>query len=428
MTTASDEPLSAGAVGAVGPVAVTGGDLLRADLPAPPAGGPAGRRTVTSRAELDDRITDALQHSLAPNTWRAYASDWRHWSAWATARGLPVMPAEPLDVARYLVDHAGPRPVAVPPAGDGSAGADSASVSALVGPRTLTIGTLTRRLSAVSKAHLLADHADPADDVAVREVLRGLRRRHGTAKQGAPPLWTSDVERIVAATWTIPSPRGPGLGLAETRDRALLLLAFTTALRRSELAALDVADLEPDPAGLVVHVRRSKTDQDGEGAYVGVPYASREGLCAVRAVDAWLQALARELAAAGPRTGDVSGEPLEGMVTGRPVGPLFRPVTRHDTLGTTGARPLGPESRISPDAVRTALVRRATAAGLSPGHGDRFFTAHSTRSGFATQASANGATEASIMAQGRWKSLQVARSYIRRGSVFTDNAAGRLGL
>ncbi len=344
--------------------------------PAPP--------DLSAWVDLDQQVAAALHAALAPNTWRAYAADWRHWSAWAAGHQVPALPAEPLDLARYLVAHAG----------------------------VLAVGTLTRRLSAVSKAHGLAGHADPADDVAVREVLRGLRRQHGTAKRGAPPLWTSDIERIVAATLAVPSPAGLGQGRAELRDRALLLLAFTTALRRSELAALDLSDLEPDPAGLVVHVRRSKTDQSGEGSYIGVPYASRPALCAVRATAAWTGALAAKLES--PR------EQLSG--------PVFRPVDRHDRLGTLGASSRGPYARLSPDAVRAALVRRATAAGLTPAHGDRFFTAHSTRSGFATQAAANGATEAAIMAQGRWKSLQVARGYIRRGSVFTDNAAGRLGL
>lgn len=104
---------------------------------------------------------------------------------------------------------------------------------------------------------------------------------------------------------------------------------------------------------------------------------------------------------------------------------MFRPISRHGQLGTPVR---DPRTGLSPAAVREIVIRRALAAGLAPAHGDRCFTAHSTRSGFATQAAANGATEASIMLQGRWKSLQVARSYIRRGSVFTDNAAGRLGL
>jgi integrase len=336
-------------------------------------------------AALDARVEDALRESLAENTWRAYAADWRRWSTWAGEHDLDAMPAAPLDLARYLVDQAA----------------------------HLTIGTLTRRLSAISKAHLLAGHADPGDDPAVREVLRGLRRQHGTTGRGAPPLWTSDIERLIAATHVVPNRSwGDGQGTAEVRDRALLLLAFTSALRRSELAALDLADLEADPAGMVVHVRRSKTDQTSEGDYVGIPYAGRPGLCAVRAVQAWTTRLSELVAA--------DAAPM--------AGPLFRPVDSRGRLGSLGAARLGPDARISPGAVRDALVRRTTAAGLTPAHGDRGYTAHSTRAGFATQAAANGASERAIMDQGRWKSLAVARSYIRRGSVFTDNAAGRLGL
>ncbi len=343
------------------------------------------RHRADELSELDSAVEQALRESLAANTWRAYAADWRRWSAWAVEYDLAVMPAVPVDLARYLVDQA----------------------------QHLAIGTLTRRLSAISKAHHLAGHADPGDDPAIREVLRGLRRQHGTRRRGAPPLWTSDIERIIATTRAVPDRTwGAGHGTAEVRDRAMILLAFTSALRRSELAALDLADLETDPAGLVVHVRRSKTDQDGEGDFVGIPYAGRPGLCAVRAVHAWIT-----------RLGELLVEE-EGL----PAGPLFRPVDRRGRLGSLGAAKLGPDARISPAAVRDALVRRAAAAGLTPAHGDRGYTAHSTRAGFATQAAANGATERAIMDQGRWKSLAVARSYIRRGSVFTDNAAGRLGL
>jgi integrase len=295
-----------------------------------------------------------------------------------------VLPAQPLDLARYLVDQAPDR----------------------------RIGTLTRRLSAIGKAHALAGHGDPTDDPAVREVLRGLRREHGNARTGAPPLWTSDIERIVDATYAVADQaHGAGQGSAEVRDRALLLLAFTSALRRSELSALDLADLEGDPAGLIVHIARSKTDQHGEGTYLGIPYAARPRLCAVTAVQAWHERLT--LLAGG---------------TGSDGGPLFRPIDRHGRLGSLGASRHGPDARLSPAAIREVVIRRAVAAGLSPGHGQRFFTAHSTRAGFATQAAANGAGERAIMDQGRWRSLQVARTYIRRGSVFTDNAAGRLGL
>ena len=223
---------------------------------------PAGAAAI---ADLDDRVAAALRHALAPNTWRAYAADWRHWSAWARSYDTPAMPAEPADLARYLVDEA----------------------------TTTRITTLTRRLSAIAKAHRLAGHDDPTGVPAVRGVLHGLRREPGTTQRGAPPLWTSDVERILAATYTVPNQTwGYGGGTAEVRDRALLLLAFTSALRRSELAALDLADLEADPAGLVVHVRRGKTDQTAEGSLVGIPHASRSRLCAVTAIDAWRLRLA----------------------------------------------------------------------------------------------------------------------------------------
>ena len=336
-------------------------------------------------ARLDAGVEQALRESLAANTWRAYAADWRAWSSWAAEHDLAVLPARPVDLARYLVDQAGP----------------------------LAVGTLTRRLSAIRKAHTLAGHPDPADDPAVREVLRGLRRQHGVARRGAPPLWTSDIERIIAATLTVPSPVwGAGQGTGEVRDRALILLAYTSALRRSELADLDLADLEADPAGMVLHVGRSKTDQDAEGTFVGIPYASRPQLCAVLAIRSWTERLTT----------------LLGVCPTELTGPLFRPVDRRGRLGTLGRARLGPHAPLSPAAIRDALIRRAVAAGLTPAHGDRFFTAHSTRAGFATQAAANGASERAIMDQGRWKSLQVARGYIRRGSVFTDNAAGRLGL
>ncbi len=198
-----------------------------------------------------------------------------------------ALPAEPVDLARYLVAHATP------------------------GQGGLSIGTLTRRLSAISKAHLLAGHGDPGDDPAVREVLRGLRRQHGSAKQGAPPLWTSDVERIIAATRAVPSPRGAGLGLAEVRDRALLL-AFSTALRCSELSALDLSDLEPDPSR-AGRAHSAQQDRPGRpGQHVGVPYATRPDLCPVRTAAAWRQALAEQLE-----------QPADQL-----TGPMFRPVER----------------------------------------------------------------------------------------------------
>src|SRR3954453_22732738 len=149
-----------------------------ADTPAPSTvpvlQGPGGAAAV---ADLDDRVAAALRHALAPNTWRAYAADLRHWSAWARRYDTPSLPAEPAALARYLVDQA----------------------------TTTRVTTLTRRLSAIAKAHLRAAHAAPTGAPAIRGVLRGLRRERGTTQRGAPPLWTSDVERILDATHSVPN-------------------------------------------------------------------------------------------------------------------------------------------------------------------------------------------------------------------------------
>ncbi len=159
---------------------------------------------------------------------------------------------------------------------------------------TASVSTITTWTSAIGFVHRQAGHATPLADAELRDTLAGLRldRRRGAVQ--APPLWTSDVERILAAIDDSPT---AGASLADVRDRALVLLAFTSALRASELAALQVGDLEPDTGGLIVRVRTSKTDQSGHGAFVGVPWAQRPQVCPVRAVDAWLVRLRAELAA-----------------------------------------------------------------------------------------------------------------------------------
>ncbi|WP_218885257.1 site-specific integrase [Kineococcus aurantiacus] len=350
-------------------------------------------------------------------------SAWNRWARWASAHNLPILPARPSDVARWIVD-------------DGA----SAAVS-----------TITTWTSAIGFVHRQAGHTSPLADAELRDTLAGLRRNRRRAPAQAPPLWTSDVERILAAIDD--SPAG-GESLADVRDRALVLLAFASALRASELAALQVGDLEPDTDGLIVRVRTSKTDQVGQGAFVGIPWAQRPQVCPVRAVDAWLTRLYAVLAAASPAVALEVGpqDPLddgeqfgtsERSSAQRDPGPrlslarrrkllagidgaLFRSV-RGNRLGTTtDADPT--RARLHRNRVGDIITRRAQAAGLQTPGGGRYYSAHSTRAGFATQAAANGASERAIMEQGRWKSLAVARGYIRRGGVFDDNAASRLGL
>ncbi|MGH3611884.1 MAG: site-specific integrase [Pseudonocardia sp.] len=187
---------------------------------------------------------------------------------------------------------------------------------------------------------------------------------------------------------------GPDAPLADARDRTLLLFGFAGALRRSELVALDVDDITEDDTGLRLLIRRSKTDPDAEGAVRGLPYgshpASCPASCPVRAWRAW--------------------QATSAIATG----PAFRAVDRHGRLGPR---------RLSDRAVADMVKRRAAAAGL-----EGPFAGHSLRAGFATEGYAQGTPELAVMRHGRWSSAQVMRGYIEEGSIWTDNAAARLGL
>lgn len=321
----------------------------------------------------------------AETTRLAYGSDWEHFRRWCDEHGRHPLPAAAETVAAYLSAFAG----------------------------ALATSTLSRRRTVIRIAHAAAGLDSPTEHPGVREVWSGIRRGHGTAAAAKTALWTADLARLIATVPTVPTTPPTIAGAAEpgvllgVRDRALLLLGFAGALRRSELAALDVDDVTDDPHGLVVRVGRSKTDQDGAGAVVGVPFGHQDELCPVRAVHAWRAALAATL----------------GVDRDALAGPLFRPVDRHGRLGAPRAL-AGPDARLSPAAIRLVVQRRCAAAGLDP----RRYGAHSLRSGFATQASANGAAERDVMRHGRWRSVAVARGYVQRGNLFTDNAAGRLGL
>jgi integrase len=224
----------------------------------------------------------------------------------------------------------------------------------------------------------------------VRLVWAGIRRTHGTAQEGKAPALVEDLRAMVEAM--VPRRCGQAWRLLELRDRALLLLGFAGAFRRSELVSFDVEDLELSRAGLAVRLRRSKTDQEGQGRRVGIPRGQRAETCPVRALQAWLERARIE------------------------AGPIFRGVNRHGQLQS---------GQLSDRAVALVVKRRAAAAGLDPER----LAGHSLRAGLATSAAAAGASERKIMDQTGHKSVTMVRRYIRDGELFgTDNAATVAGL
>lgn len=318
----------------------------------------SGNTRLPVLADEMRRITDEahrfIRHAKAPATLRAYRSDWVHFTTWCHERELDPLPAEPQTVALYLTDLAGVKATA----------------------------TLQRRITSISQAHQAAGLEPPTRSMIVRETWRGIRRTFGTASEGKAPARTAEIRSMVA---TLDD------RLIGVRDRALLLIGYAGALRRSELVALDVADVTESTDGLVVTVRRSKTDQEGAGEQLGLPYGSDPATCPVRALRAWLAA---------------SG--IEG-------GPIFRPVTRAGRLG---------DARLSDRAVAEVVKRTAAAAGLDARH----YAGHSLRAGLITSAAEAGVAERDIMRHSRHKSLPVMRRYIRGATLFQSNAAAAVGL
>ena len=244
----------------------------------------------------------------------------------------------------------------------------------------LAASTIRVRLSAIDRAHREAGLDQPGSHLAVRRVLKGIRRENGVRSKQATPLRGSDLRNALDSLRD--GPKG-------VRDRALLLLGFHGAFRRSELAGLRIEDVRRQRAGLVVTLRRSKTDQDGEGLEKGIVFQADHEVCPVRALLGWLDVLGEE------------------------EGPLFRSVDRHGGIGTS----------LSDRSVDLIVRQACEAAGL-----DGRYSAHSLRAGLATQAAEDGAPERVIMTQGVWSSIPTVRRYIRHGSLFRENLGTYLRL
>ncbi len=300
---------------------------------------------------------DFADQALSPATLRAYRADWRHFCEWCQAARWSPLPAEPETVAAYL-----------------------ASLSA-----THRSSAIARRLAALRRAHRLASQEWPSAHPAIRNTLRGIRRRYGKPPQQAAALATAEIKRLVATC---------DQTLVGQRDRALLLLGYAGALRRSELVAIDHADLTFADDGLRLLIPRAKGDQSGKGVTLGIPHGATPDTCPVRALENWLRASSCS------------------------HGPVFVGI---DKRGVFGLRAL------HPDAVRQILHKRVALAGLKVAKGERL-SPHGLRAGFITQAYINGARDEQIMDHTRQKDLRTMRGYVRRAKLITESPAKLLGL
>jgi site-specific recombinase XerD len=301
-----------------------------------------------------EQVREYIRASKSENTLRGYRADWREFCAWCESHGSCALPANPDIVAAYIAQCA----------------------------ERLKVGSIQRRINAIAEAHKAIGLESPTHHAMVMNTMKGIRRTTGIAPAQKAPALTEDIRAMVEATDT---------GIIGARDRALILLGFAGAFRRSELVGLHVEDCVFGKDGLTIILRRSKTDQDSAGRKIGIPYGANPETCPVRVLQSWLE---------------------QGGITS---GPMFRSINRHQHVQP------GRLSGIDVARIVKKLVHRA---GLDPAK----HAGHSLRAGHATSAAIAGASERSIMTQTGHRSVQMVRRYIRDGNLFRENSAGKLGL
>ncbi|BCO26944.1 tyrosine recombinase XerC [Rhodoferax lithotrophicus] len=295
-------------------------------------------KTKTPKPKSSKLVNSYTQAAQSDSTKRSYSQDVRHFRTFAK------IPASPEVVAEYLAKFAG----------------------------VLSVATLQHRLIAIHQAHTEKGFDSPVKDRLVKRTMQGIRRTFGVAQRRVRALVKDDLlELLVMVNKQKP--------LKAARDKAILLMGFAGAFRRSELVALTMADITPHAHGLEVLIRRSKTDQEGEGRTVFIPLAKSEERCPVKALQRWL-----ELAGIGS-------------------GPLFRPVNRHDTV--TSDLALTPQS--------VALIVKSAVAGSKGLEAAKMVSGHSLRAGFVTEAATIGLQTSAIMGQTGHRSLEMVFCYTR---------------
>ena len=309
-----------------------------------------------TRSKRAERVRETAQRSQSERTLREYKRACQTFADWCEREGRVARDPDPEaaadTVSEYLRDRA-----------------DQGRKRA----------TVEQDLAAIAFAYQDAGLPSPSRHPGLRKFMRGLRREYAQkGAQAAQVAAVTDTD-LRAMLATLPDT------LMGKRDRAMLLLGWIAALRRSEIVALDVADVADDRNGLLVTVRRSKTDQLGSGMLKAIPYAPTADLCPVRSLRAWLDG------------------------AGITSGPVFRAVDRHGNV-----KP----NRTDGLTVARVVKRCAEASGI-----DARVGGHSLRAGFITTAALKGCSERAIANQTGHKSVPVLRAYVRRAQAFDDNAA-----
>lgn len=311
------------------------------------------KTTSNNVQKLVDAAGEYVEAAKSDATKKAYKADLECFVRFCNTHNVESVPALPATVALYITHLA---------------------------QESKAPSTISRRLTAISQAHKFARLQSPTTAPEVVEVYKGIRRKKGVAQRKAKPLVLSQLKKCLEST------RCSFLG---RRDKAVLLVGWAAALRRSEIVALDFEDIDFVEEGMTVRIVRSKTDQDGEGYKIGIPFALDERYCAVKHLEHWI------------------------LLAKIETGPLFF------GIGTPGKKfHVDVErKRLSAQAVNRIIVKRMKQAGL-PTTG---YSGHSLRAGFVTEAAKSESPEYLIQAHTRHRSAKVLRGYMREGNLFSSN-------
>ena len=313
---------------------------------------------TTDLKSLHEATLNNLKSSKSNNTLRAYKSDFRDFGAFCVKHGLNSLPSEPNTVSLYLTQLS----------------------------KNSKISTLRRRLVSISMVHKLKGYYLDTKHPIIVENLMGIRRAKGSIQKGKKPLLINHLKKIINVI------NDQKINdIKKFRDKSIILVGFGGGFRRTELISLNHEDLEFVPEGLKITIRRSKTDQFGEGMIKGLPYFNNENYCPVLNLKKWLE------------------------ISKIRSGPIFRRFSKGSLLT---------DNRLTDQSVVLLIKKYLNLAGID----NKNFAGHSLRSGFATVAAESGADERSIMAMTGHKTAQMVRRYIREANIFKNNALNKIDL
>ena len=314
---------------------------------------------ITDIKALQEETLLNLQSSKAKNTIRAYKSDFNDFGLFCAQNGFKSLPSEAKIISLYLTQ---------------------------LSTKEVKISTIKRRLVSIGVIHRLKGHYLDTKHPLIVENLMGIKRRKGSIQNGKKPLLINNLKRLINV---IDQQKKEQIKIF--RDRTIILIGFSGGFRRNEIVSLDYDDLDFVEEGLKINIKRSKTDQFGEGSIKGLPYFDNSQYCPVVSLKNWID------------------------IAKINSGSLFRRFSKGSRLT---------EKRLTDQTVALLIKEYLQLAGID----NKNYSGHSLRSGFATSAAESGAEERSIMAMTGHKSSEMVRRYIKEANLFKNNALNKIKL